>query len=120
MRVIVPVLCVLMVLVLNSLVAAQSLTVNIQVAPAQIVEDASCKWVTVHAEISYSSVVDESVQINGLDADAVFQDNRGELVAKIAFEKITATVEPPEAEITLTGTTTGEVEFAGSATVRVK
>lgn len=120
MRATVLVLCVMLILALNSLVAAQTQTVEIQVAPAQIVERAPCQWVTVHAEIAYSSVVDSSVQINGLAADAVFADDCGDLVAKIEFGKITAIVDPPEAEITLTGITTGDVAFAGSETVRVK
>ena len=120
MRALVAVLCLAFVLSLATVAVAQDLSVQIQVAPATIVLKAPCQWVTVHADISFSSVSDETVQINGSDADLVFPDNRGELVAKIAFEEIASMVAAPSAEITLTGVTTGDVPFSGSATVRVK
>ena len=118
MRLMVPVVCTVIMLVLPALVLAE--TVQIQVAPATIVLKAPCPHVTIHAEMPYSSVADNTVQINGLDADATFPDDCGNLVARIAFEKITALVEPPEAQITLTGMTEDGVQFEGMDTVRVK
>lgn len=114
------IVCVVTVLALASLAVAATFTVAIQVAPATIVRDAPCEWVTVHADIPYSSVNTETVLINGFDADWVFPDNRGDLVAKVEFENIAPSVGPPSAVITLQGVTTSGAAFTGSATVRVK
>ncbi|MFO8080854.1 MAG: hypothetical protein R6V07_11150 [Armatimonadota bacterium] len=120
MRELVTVMCALVVFAMAGHAAAPTLSVEIQVAPATIVLKAPCNWVTIHADIAYSSVQRDSVKINGLNADSVFADSCGNLVAKIAFERITELVSPPTAEIVLTGVTTDGVAFGGSEIVRVK
>lgn len=119
MRMPVLMLCLPLALVVAT-VAVASLAVDVQVAPAQIVLNAPSTWLTVHADIAYSAVQEGTVYINGLDADRVFPDDCGNLVAKVEMERIKELVEPPSAEITLTGLTTGGEAFSGSAVVRVK
>jgi len=112
-------LCLALALVFTSFAVAD-LAVDIQVAPVQIVLKAPTPWLTVHADIPYSAVQSRSVCVNGLDADRVFPDDRGDLVAKVDSDRIKALVAPPSAEITLTGLTTDGEPFNGSAVVRVK
>lgn len=119
MRVTVVALCLMLLLLMTAHAVAET-AVDIQVAPATIVLKAPCQWVTVHADIAFPSVAPGSVEINGIGVDVVKADDCGNLVAKIAFEKITAIVTPPEALITLTGLTKDGEAFSGSATVRVK
>lgn len=118
MRIAVSALCVM--LLVSATLAVADVSVEIQVAPAQIVLKAPSTWLTVHADIPYSVVDDGSVQINGLDADQVFADDCGNLVAKVEMGRIKDLVAPPSVEITLTGLTTEAEAFSGSETVRVK
>jgi len=119
MRTIAPTLCVLLVLSVFAYADAPT-TVNIQVAPATIVLKAPLKWITIHADIDYSAVNAASVCINGLDADLVFADDRGDLVAKVSFPRIAPQLLAGSAEIVLTGVTNEGDAFSGSETVRVK
>jgi hypothetical protein len=75
--------------------------------------------VTVHTDIPLALVDRESLTLSGVSPVLVKADNRGNLVAKFAQASIEALVAPPEATLALTGTTTGEVPFRGSDTVRV-
>ncbi|HCA48266.1 MAG TPA: hypothetical protein DEP45_13205 [Armatimonadetes bacterium] len=112
-----------LVVVLSLLVSAwaiAALTVNIQVAPAQIVLSAPLEWITVHADIAYADVDPDSVTINGLDDLWIKSDNCGNLVAKVRFVDIVSQLSAPSAVIVLEGETTDGEAFSGSQTVRVK
>ncbi|MGI5816742.1 MAG: hypothetical protein ACOX9R_01460 [Armatimonadota bacterium] len=112
-------LCLVMVLALTAYAVAE-MAVDIQVAPATIVLKAPCQWVTVHADIAYGTVDPESVEINGLEADRVFADDCGNLVAKVDFTSAIEGMTPPAAQIILTGVTKDGEAFSGSSFVRVK
>lgn len=120
MRIVAPTLCVLLLLAASVHAAAPTLAVSIQVSPATIVLKAPLQWLTIHADIACSAVDRSTVAINGLDADAVFADNCGNLVAKVHFERIRPLLSTPSAQIVLTGVTNDGVAFSGSATVPVK
>ncbi len=126
MRSLVPVFCAVIVFAVAGYAAAPFLSVEIQVSPATIVRDASCNWVTIHTDIARSTVEAETVTVripgNELLRDDLYLDSdaRGNLVVKTAFVNVAPYVEPPSAEIVLTGMTKDGVEFGGSATVRVK
>ncbi|NLO04824.1 MAG: hypothetical protein GX131_03225 [candidate division WS1 bacterium] len=120
MRALVPTAVLLLLLVTSAYAVAPVVTVPIQVSPATIILKAPCQWITIHADIDYAAVNASTVAINGLDAEAVFPDNRGDLVAKISFESIISGLEPGETTITLTGVTTEGTAFSGSSTVPVK
>ena len=75
--------------------------------------------VTVHTDIPLAQVNRESVALSGVAPVLVKADNCGNLVAKFDQALIEALVAPPEATLVLTGTTTDEVPFSGSDTVRV-
>ena len=75
--------------------------------------------VTVHTDIPLAQVNGESLALSGVSPVLVKADSCGNLVAKFDQELIEALVTPPEATLVLTGTTTDEVPFGGSGTVRV-
>lgn len=120
MRALVPTAVLLLLLVTLAFAAAPVITVPIQVSPATIILKAPCQWVTIHADIAYSTVDASTVAINGLDAEAVFADNCGDLVAKVSFESIVDGLTPGQTTITLTGVTKDGIAFSGSSTVPVK
>lgn len=75
--------------------------------------------VTVHTEISYSSVDPASLKLNGIPVDWAHVDSRGHIVGEFDEWTVKAIVTVPETVMTLTGNyATGE-SFAGSDTVRV-
>jgi hypothetical protein len=96
------------------------LGIIIQVAPHVIVIDSDGTWITVHADIPYSSVDGSSVTLNGVPAALTKADLQGNLVAKFDQADIKAIVAPPEATLELTGLKTDGEEFAGSETVEVR
>jgi hypothetical protein len=84
----------------------------IQVAPQTIIlgRDANQGnvWVTIHAEIDFSSAYIVSVEIEGnsgqaIDAEFTFADNRGDLVAKFSYDDVAYLVGPGEATLTMAG-----------------
>lgn len=95
-------------------------TVSIQVSPAVIVIGAPVEWVTVHADIAYSSVDRDSIALNGLEVAWTKSDNCGNLVAKFVFTDVTAMVSAPSATLTLTGLTKDGEAFSGTETVPVR
>jgi acyl-CoA synthetase (AMP-forming)/AMP-acid ligase II len=99
--------------------ASAALTVDIQVSPSTIVLKEEGEWVTVHADIPYGDVASGTVSLNSIPATSTFADALGDLVAKFTLEEICAIVSPPEAVLTLTGTTAAGEPFEGADTVRV-
>jgi len=100
--------------------ASVVLEIPIQVSPATLILDSPGTWVTVHAEIPYGDVVHTTLTMNGVELVYSKSDNRGELVVKFAREDIQDIVSPPEAMLTLTGTTTSGETFVGSEMVPVQ
>jgi hypothetical protein len=99
---------------------AAVMEIVIQVSPATIILDSPGTWVTVHAEIPYSDVDHATLTMNGVELVYSKSDNRGELVVKFAREDIQGIVSPPEALLTLTGTTNSGETFIGSEVVPVQ
>lgn len=104
----------------SSRARASDLVVPIQVAPATLIIDSPGTWVTVHAEIAYSEVDSATVVLNGVSPRIVTSDNRGELVGKFDRADIASIVSPPEAVLTLNGTTISGTPFSGSDTIAVQ
>ena len=100
-------------------------TVPIMVSPNVINLDSEGTWVTVHAEIPYSTVVGLSVQLNGIEVEYTKADNRGELVAKFVLgdvkDYLVDTLEPAlgEIKLTLVGMTTSGDTFSGTDIIDV-
>lgn len=115
-------LTVLSLLLLFATVAAQpnpepvtSEDLVIQVAPQTIILGRNANegnvWVTIHAEIGYSSVTGLSAKIDDIEGaieeQLTFPDNRGELVVKFWYDDVAALLgdlEDVEATVTLTVT----------------
>jgi hypothetical protein len=94
--------------------------VDISIAPCNLVIGEQGEWVTVHADIPYSLVDTNSLEMAGLQPVSVFADARGDLVAKFDQLLIQAIVSPPDAEFTLTGNTKMGQAFEGTATIQVQ
>lgn len=100
--------------------ADDAMAIAIKVSPNTIVLASKGTWVTVHADIAYSLVDTGTVELNGLSPKITFADDCGNLVAKFPLADVKGIVEPPTAELTLTGVTKAGVPFAGSDTVAVR
>jgi len=90
--------------------------IQITVAPNAIVLSSPMDSVTVHSNVLLSLV--DAVAINGVTDIAVWADDRGHLVARVALAALEG-VEPPELTITLSGVLTSGEVFEASDTVRV-
>ncbi|NLF30470.1 MAG: hypothetical protein GX591_06240 [Planctomycetes bacterium] len=91
------------------------------VAPEVICPQAPCNWVTIHTDVAYASVEDVAVDVDG-QAVAVaqtFADDRGNLVAQLAFEDAAAIVDPPQATVKLSLVVAGRTLVA-AYTVQVR
>lgn len=97
-----------------------ALVVPIQVSPATLVLGAPCEWVTIHADIAYSLVDRETIDLNGVPAAVVFADTQGNLVAKFPFGTIEALAAPPEIALTFNGATDAGEPFVGTAVIPVR
>ena len=95
------------------------MTIDITVSPNTLVMGSQGVWVTVHADIRYSTVAGMTVTLNDVPVDFTKSDNRGELVAKFQIDTIKSIVSPPSAELTLSGLTKDGVAFSGTDTIRV-
>jgi hypothetical protein len=95
------------------------MAIEIAVSPNTLVMGSQGVWVTVHADIPYSTVAGVSVTLNGVAVDFTKADNRGDLVAKFQIDAIKGIVAPPSAELTLSGLTKDGVAFSGTDTIRV-
>jgi hypothetical protein len=102
--------------------------IDIRIAPATLnlnddVWASDDPYVTVHAEIPYRTVDTDSLTLetdgNTVDAIRTEADNRGYLVVKFDRRAVVGIVEVGKEVMTLTGTTTGDEPFTGSATIRV-
>jgi len=95
--------------------------IAIQASPSVLVLGLQGEWMTIHADIPYSDVEPGApLTLNGVDADVVFADSRGDLVAKFDQAAIRAIVSPPSALLTLEGRTTAGEPFSGSVAVVVR
>lgn len=119
-KIIAPIAALLVSAVLAAPTRGEELTVPIVIAPSTINLQAGGTWVTVHAEIAYSSVIGASVTLDGILVKTTFADNRGELVAKFLVGDVRGIVEPDTTpQLTLSGTTRDGDTFSGTDTVRV-
>jgi hypothetical protein len=109
-------------------VANDGTDIDIRIAPATLylnddVWASDDPYVTVHAEIPFSTVDTDSLTLetdgNTVDAIRTEADNRGYLVVKFDRRAVVGIVEVGKEVMTLTGTTTGDEPFTGSATIRV-
>ena len=99
--------------------------IDIQISPHTIIHKAPVNWLTVHTDISYSSVDKPTVEIRNENGDVVGvawtkSDSRGNLVAKFHMAEVEEIVGSPEATLTLTGYRKDGIPFEGSDTVLVK
>ena len=106
--------------ILNVAVAEEPTTITIQVSPSTIVASSLGGCVSVHAEIKYSLVDRQSLELNGLKPYAVKADSRGELVAKFNLDEVKAIVAPPSTILTFVGVTMAGEAFTGSDEVAVR
>ena len=115
-------------LVLGAITAfAFSNEIEIVVSPNTLVFGSQGEYVTVHAEIPYSSVDRSSVELNGIEPLSTKPDSRGDLVAKFDLEYVKEMITPGSDTLTLiltgladdgpfVGTdTVGMVDLAGYA-----
>ena len=99
----------------------------IQVAPQTIILGRTANsgnvWVTIHADIDFSSAYVVSVEIEGnsgqtIDAEFTFADNRGDLVAKFSYDDVAYLLGPGDATLTLQVEDDGNT-YTGSDDIRV-
>lgn len=114
------VVCVVIMVLAATMVVWAAFEVDLRIAPNLLVMGGPGQWVTAHAGIPLSEVDASSVQLNGLPAAVVKADLQGNLVGKFRQEDIEPTVEPPCANMELTGLTSDGEQFFGTAVVRVK
>lgn len=82
--------------------------------------------VTIHADISFSYIrnLEATVELEGIQAESTFADDRGDLVAKFDWALVAGLFEGEEGEsefftLTLTCTADGKEIFSGEDEVRV-
>jgi len=106
---------------------AASENLVIQVSPQTIILGRDANegnvWVTIHAEIGFSSAYDVSVEIEGVDhtvieAEVTFADSRGDLVAKFRYDDLAELLGPGDAVLRLHAVI-GETTYTGSDEIRV-
>ncbi len=95
------------------------LDVEIVVAPNVVYMASQGVWVTVHADIAWSTVVASEVTLNDLPVKVAFADNRGDLVAKFPLDSVKEILVEGEMVLTLKGTTLSGQDFEGTDTIRV-
>ena len=98
---------------------ADAFTVDIVIAPSNVVLGSPGTWVTVHAEIPYSAVDGAEVTLDGVPVVYTKSDNRGEFVAKFALDDVQAILSPGTVTLTLGGWTKEGVPFSGTDEIRV-
>jgi len=125
-RRITPLLIVLLLLGLSlgSALAQDGLTVKMKISPNAISDVAQGpRNLTVHVDIAYGLVDAGSVWLEGIEAASIFPDDRGDLVAKFAMDRVRGLIsedvrQQGDLSLTLTGTAEG-TPFSGSDTVRI-
>lgn len=99
--------------------------ISIEVAPQTLNLQSQGEVVTVHTNISFSSVEGGSVSMNGIPIDWWKADNQGNFVAKFLMTEVKGLADsgdlvvPGENELTLVGYTKDGAEFTGSQTITV-
>lgn len=99
--------------------------ISIDVAPQTLNIQSQGEVVTVHTNISFSSVVGGSVSMNGIPIDWWKADNQGNFVAKFLMTEVKGLADsgdlvvPGENLLTLVGYTKDGAEFTGSETITV-
>jgi len=98
-----------------------TLPVNITCSPSAIklASVASGDWLTVHTDLPFASADRLSIYLDGIPVEYVKSDNRGFLVAKFSLAVFKGILQPPGAELTLTGLTVTGQPFVGTDSVRV-
>ena len=101
--------------------ADDPITITIQVSPNVLNIQNQGTWVTVHADIPYSTVVGATVTLNGVEVKTTFADNQGNLVAKFVIADIKGLpLNIGEYNtLTLFGFTKDGGEFIGSSDIKV-
>jgi len=100
-------------------IAAEPISVDVQVSPHTLALHARMDCFTVHAAIPLSTVEVTTLVLNGLRPTAVGADLRGDLVCKFDPAAVKQIVAPPTATFVLSGTTKDGVPFSGADTIRV-
>jgi hypothetical protein len=97
------------------------LELSIKLSPQSVnlVSQADGDWMTVHTDMPYALVDTSTLELSGIPAAVAYADDRGNLVAKFGLADVEAIVEPPAAELTLTGLTADGAPFAGSDVLQV-
>jgi len=97
------------------------ITIEIQVSPSVLNLQNNGQVVTVHTDIAYSTVVSETVSMNGIAISSWKADDNGNFVAKFLMEEIVGL--PLDIgeynDLTLEGTTTDGGTFIGTDQVLV-
>ncbi|KPL05317.1 hypothetical protein AMJ85_11980 [candidate division BRC1 bacterium SM23_51] len=95
------------------------MSIDITVSPSTLALDSEGVWVTVHTDIAYSEVAGSTLKLNGIDVAWTKADARGDLVAKFSLDLVKEIVQPPQAELTLTGFCKDGTAIEGSDIVGV-
>ncbi|MFH1501635.1 MAG: hypothetical protein ABIG03_01180 [Candidatus Eisenbacteria bacterium] len=98
----------------------ETLEITIQISPSTLVLDSAGTWVTIHADIPYSRVDTATLMFDGLAPASTKADACGDLVVKLHRDDVVAAVAPPEAVLTLSGSTVDAVPFHGTDTIAVQ
>ncbi len=103
-------------------IALASDPVEIDVSPSVLVlKSKTTSPITVHASVRLSDVDQATVQLNGIPAQSVFADDRGELVAKFPVSAVKALAGGlPELALTLTADLKDGPEITGTDIVPVR
>ena len=106
----------------TALAATDGMRVEIKITPQTIVLSALRKgnWVTVHADVPFSTVDVHSVTLNGIAAARVKPDNRGDLVAKVPLTSLKGDLRLGWNTLLFEGLTKEGTPFSGTDTVFVK
>lgn len=104
------------------IVSFGQLVIEIQVSPNVLNLSNNGRVVTVHTDIAFSSVVSETVSINGIDIYSWKSDNRGNFVAKFEMDEIVGLplLIDEYNELTLEGVKTNGECFIGTDWILVK
>lgn len=98
-------------------------TIDIQVAPNVLNLQSNGTVVTIHTDISYSSVDASTVMLNGVEIQSWKADDRGNFVAKFNMDEIKDLEGLQVNEyntLTLEGVTYGGEDFTGSSEIYVR
>ena len=92
--------------------------IDIMISPNVINLKTPGTWVTIHADIPFSEVVEGSVSLEGIPVSFIKEDDNGDLVAKFAIADVRAILSNGYVELTLEGVSTSG-DFFGVDIIRV-